>query len=128
MTQPHILICRGTACISSESKEVQNELEKQIQQRNLNVPVTHTGCFGFCALGPIMIIEPEGTMYCEVRVEDVGEIIERHIMNGQVVERLLYKNPKDNQTRSKMEDIDFFNLLNPIEMLKSLSGLKGLYF
>ncbi|PKM82988.1 MAG: NADH-quinone oxidoreductase subunit F [Firmicutes bacterium HGW-Firmicutes-14] len=106
----HILICRGTACVSSESREVQNELETQIKRRGLEdqVRVVHTGCFGFCARGPVMVVLPQGTLYCEVRVEDAGEIVERHILGGEIVERLLYRDPKTERIAEKMKDIDFF--------------------
>ena len=106
----HILICRGTACVSAESREVQTELGKQLKQRGLQeqVRVVHTGCFGFCARGPVMVILPQGTMYCEVRVEDVGEIIEKHILGGQTVERLLFKDPVTQKVTEKIDDIDFF--------------------
>jgi len=106
----HILICRGTACVSSESREVQAELEKQLKERGLEeqVRVVHTGCFGFCARGPVMVILPQGTLYCEVRVEDVGELIERHIVSGEVVERLLYTDPKTEEATEKIDEIDFF--------------------
>ncbi len=106
----HILICRGTACVSSESLEVQDELEKQLKNKDLHprVKVVHTGCFGFCARGPIMVILPDGTLYCEVRVEDTGEIVDRHILGGQVVERLLYKDPKTETRAEKIDEINFF--------------------
>ncbi|MBU7008735.1 NADH-quinone oxidoreductase subunit NuoF [Phosphitispora fastidiosa] len=106
----HILICRGTACVSAESREVQTEFEKQLKQMGLleQVRVVHTGCFGFCARGPVMVILPQGTMYCEVRVEDVGEIIEKHILEGQTVERLLFKDPVTQEVTEKIDDIEFF--------------------
>lgn len=107
----HILICRGTACISSESREVQAELEKQLEKRGLRgqVRVVHTGCFGFCAKGPVMVVLPQGTLYCEVRVDDVGEIIDKHILGGQVVERLFYRDPHTGTTTEKIDDIGFFS-------------------
>lgn len=107
----HILICRGTACVSSESREVQKELENQLKKRQLDgeVRVIHTGCFGFCARGPVMVILPRGTMYCEVRVEDVEEIINRHIVGGEVVERLLFKDPQTYEATEKIDEIDFFS-------------------
>ncbi len=106
----HVLICRGTACLSSESREIQNELESQLKSRGIQeqVKVVHTGCFGFCARGPVMVILPQGTLYCEVRVEDIGEIIERHVLGGQVIERLLYKDPKTETSTEKIDDISFF--------------------
>lgn len=112
MTQSsHILICRGTACISSQSREVQEEFEKQIENRGLaeQVRIVHTGCFGFCARGPVMVVLPQGTLYCEVGVEDVGEIIESHVLNGKVVNRLLYRDPKTDTTTEKIDEINFFN-------------------
>lgn len=106
----HILICRGTACVSAESREVQTEMENQLQKKDLaeQVRVVHTGCFGFCARGPVMVLLPQGTLYCEVRVEDVAEIIERHVIAGQVIERLLYRNPQTEKYIEKIDEIDFF--------------------
>lgn len=106
----HILICRGTACVSSESQEVQQELENQLNRRGLadKVRVVHTGCFGFCARGPVMVILPQGTLYCEVRVEDIGEIIERHLLAGEVVKRLLFRDPKTEERTELIGDVDFF--------------------
>jgi len=106
----HILICRGTACVSSESLEVQKELENQIKDKGLteDIKVVHTGCFGFCARGPVMVLLPDATLYCEVRVEDIGEIIERHVTGGEVVERLLFRDPKTDKTTPRIDDIDFF--------------------
>jgi len=107
----HILICRGTACLSSESQEIQNELQNQLKNRGIEeqVRVVHTGCFGFCARGPVMVVWPRGTLYCEVRVEDIGEIVERHILGGKVVERLLYRDPKTEINTEKIDDISFFH-------------------
>lgn len=106
----HILICRGTACVSSESIEVQKEFEEQIKNRGLEdqVRVVHTGCFGFCARGPVIVVLPQSTLYCEVRVEDAGEIIESHVLKGQIVERLLYKDPKTELSTPKIDEIAFF--------------------
>jgi len=107
----HILICRGTACLSSESQEIQNELQNQLKNRGIEeqVRVVHTGCFGFCARGPVMVVLPRGTLYCEVRVEDIGEIVERHILGGEVVERLLYRDPKTETNIEKIDEINFFH-------------------
>lgn len=107
----HILICRGTACLSSESQEIQNELQNQLKNRGIEeqVRVVHTGCFGFCARGPVMVVLPRGTLYCEVRVEDIGEIVERHIHGGEVVERLLYRDPKTETNTEKIDEINFFH-------------------
>ncbi len=106
----HILICRGTACVSSESRGVQQALEQELHDAGLGeqVRVVHTGCFGFCARGPVMLIHPGGTLYCEVSRDDVKEIIEEHIKNGRIVERLLYRDPVSDNKLPAFNDIAFF--------------------
>ena len=104
MTRSHIMICGGTGCTSSGSKKIQDEFKKQIKEYGLEdeVKIVQTGCFGLCALGPVVIVYPDGTFYSRVAPEDVGEIVESHLLKGHVVERLVYadtgkvkpKNPK----------------------------------
>ncbi len=107
----HILVCSGTGCTSSKSNLVRENLEKEIRKRKLGdkVKVFKTGCFGFCKLGPILMIHPDRTFYIHVEPEHVDEIISNHIQNGQVVEKLLYKSPSLNKFVQTMEEIDFFN-------------------
>ena len=82
MIRSHILICGGTGCTSSKSMEIAASLEKEIAAQGLadEVQVVRTGCFGLCALGPIMIVYPEGTFYNMVKLEDVHEIVSEHIL------------------------------------------------
>ena len=93
MIRSHILICGGTGCTSSKSMEIAASLEKEIAAQGLadEVQVVRTGCFGLCALGPIMIVYPEGTFYNMVTLDDVPEIVSEHILKGRPVERLIYK-------------------------------------
>ncbi len=106
----NILVCRGTGCVSSKSPLIMEELERQIKAAGLSneVGVKQTGCHGFCQRGPIVVVEPEGIFYCEVKVEDVAEIVESHIKNGKVVERLLYTDPKSNEHIPHYRDIPFY--------------------
>lgn len=106
----HILICRGTACVSSRSEAVEKALLEELSDAKLNdeVKLVHTGCFGFCAMGPVMVIYPEGTMYCQVSEEDTKEIVTEHLLKGHRVERLLYKNPITDERVPSYDEVDFF--------------------
>lgn len=89
----HVLICGGTGCTSSGSARIRERLEKEIEANGLSdeVCVVKTGCFGLCALGPIMIVYPEGTFYSMVQEEDIPEIVTEHLLKGNVVKHLLYE-------------------------------------
>ena len=89
----HVLVCGGTGCTSSGSARIRERLEKEIEANGLSdeVCVVKTGCFGLCALGPIMIVYPEGTIYSMVQVEDIPEIVTEHLLKGNVVKHLLYE-------------------------------------
>ncbi|MDO4543524.1 MAG: NADH-quinone oxidoreductase subunit NuoF [Clostridia bacterium] len=93
MIRTHILICAGTGCSSSGSVAIGDALEEQLALKGLSdeVKVVRTGCFGLCALGPVMIVYPEGTFYSRVTIDDVPEIVEEHMLKGRVVDRLVYK-------------------------------------
>ena len=110
LAKHHVLICAGTGCSSSNSMEVKEALEKQLVEAGLDneIDVVKTGCFGFCSLGPIMVIYPEGTFYHHVKVEDVAEIVETHLKGGQLVDRLLYDIPGQNKKAADMSHIPFF--------------------
>ncbi|MBM7855608.1 NADH:ubiquinone oxidoreductase subunit F (NADH-binding)/(2Fe-2S) ferredoxin/Pyruvate/2-oxoacid:ferredoxin oxidoreductase delta subunit [Desulfohalotomaculum tongense] len=107
----HILVCTGTGCASSKSKLIHQKLEDEIRKRKLEdkVKVIKTGCFGFCKLGPIIVIHPDRTFYTKVELEDVDEILDQHIENGQIVEKLLYKSVKTGELQKTIDEIDFFN-------------------
>ena len=106
--EKHILVCRGTGCTSSKSPKIIENFRRIIEERNIqNVRVIQTGCFGLCAKGPIVIIRPEETFYAHVKPEDCEEIIEKHICNGQKVERLLCKDI-DGTIVNKLDDLTFY--------------------
>ncbi len=92
MIRSHVLVCGGTGCTSSGSLAISNKLAEELKNKGLEdeVKIVQTGCFGLCALGPIMIIYPEGTFYSMVTVDDIPEIVEEHLLKGRIVERLVY--------------------------------------
>ena len=106
----HILVCGGTACIASLSKDIQKRMNACLKKNSLenDVQVIATGCFGFCEKGPIVKIVPDNTFYVNVTPDDVEEIIEEHIIKGCKVERLLYVDPKNNKPVSDSKHMDFY--------------------
>jgi NADH:ubiquinone oxidoreductase subunit F (NADH-binding)/(2Fe-2S) ferredoxin/Pyruvate/2-oxoacid:ferredoxin oxidoreductase delta subunit len=106
-----ILVCQSTGCESSKSDKITQALESQIKQLELskNVEVKFTGCHGFCQQGPIVIVEPEGVFYTQVKEEDVPEILKSHIVDGKYVERLFYHNPVTGEAISLYKDVPFYS-------------------
>jgi len=106
----HVLVCSGTGCTSSDSRLIISGLKKELEDRGLNkeIKVVETGCFGFCNLGPIMVVYPEGTFYCQVKPEDVKEIVEEHLLKGRPLQRLLYRDVDQEIKTQEFEDIEFF--------------------
>ncbi len=105
MIRSHVLICGGTGCTSSGSTEIRERLETELKAKGLEdeIKIVHTGCFGLCAHGPVMIVYPEGTFYSRVKADDVPEIVEEHLLKGRVVTRLVYdetdgKDPEGKET------------------------------
>ncbi len=92
MYRSHVLVCGGTGCTSSNSPQIIETFENEIKAKGLEdeVKVIRTGCFGLCALGPVVVVYPEGCFYSEVKVEDVPEIVDEHLLKGRIVQRLLY--------------------------------------
>ena len=107
MFRSNVLVCGGTGCTSSNSEQIIEKLQEEIKARGLEkeVNVIRTGCFGLCALGPIMVVYPEGAFYSRVTVEDVPEIVSEHLLKGRIVKRLLYQETvvDDNTTKSLNE-------------------------
>ena len=99
MIRTHVLVCGGTGCTSSNSMQIADLLEEEVAKKGLGeeVKVVRTGCFGLCALGPVMIVYPEGTFYSRVKIEDVPEIVEEHLYKGRVVDRLVYREHEGNE-------------------------------
>ena len=97
MIRAHVLICGGTGCTSSGSLDIQKAFDENIKAFGLEeeVKVVQTGCFGLCALGPVVIVYPDGTFYSRVTSDDVKEIVEEHLLKGRKVERLVYSDTGD---------------------------------
>lgn len=93
MYRSHVLVCGGTGCTSSGSQQIMETLKEEIKKAGLEseVSVVQTGCHGLCALGPIMIVYPDASFYSMVKVEDIPEIVQEHLLKGRVVTRLLYQ-------------------------------------
>ena len=111
MYRSHVLVCGGTGCTSSNSQAIIETLEKEIAANDLTeeVKVVRTGCFGLCALGPIMIVYPEGCFYSCVKVEDIPEIVSEHLLKGRIVTRLLYDETVENENEIKaLDETDFY--------------------
>jgi NADH:ubiquinone oxidoreductase subunit F (NADH-binding)/(2Fe-2S) ferredoxin/NAD-dependent dihydropyrimidine dehydrogenase PreA subunit len=105
-----IFICQGTGCVSSNSPEIKKAFEDDISKAGLEnkMNVELTGCHGFCQQGPLVVIEPEGTFYRNVQVEDTKEIVESHLQNNTPVERLFYHDPKTGSPIQHYKDITFY--------------------
>ena len=110
MYRSHVLVCGGTGCTSSNSPAIIEALEKEIADRGLQeeIKVVRTGCFGLCALGPIMIVYPEGCFYSQVKVSDVPEIVEEHLLKGRIVKRLLYDETVTMDDVKSLQETDFY--------------------
>ena len=110
MYRSHVLVCGGTGCTSSHSAEIIEKLEQELKAKGLEneVKVIKTGCFGLCALGPVMIVYPEGCFYSEVKVEDVPEIVEEHLLKGRMVKRLLYEETVHKEDIKPLKETNFY--------------------
>ena len=137
----HVLVCGGTGCKSAGSGNVIESFKTEIEKKGLSdeVMVVETGCHGFCEHGPLVIIYPEGTFYCQVTTGDVAEIVESHLYKGRIVERLLYHEPLSLEAIPSYKDIEFYKKqerrvlancgrINPeaIEEYIALGGYEGL--
>ncbi len=110
MYRSHVLVCGGTGCTSSGSQAIVDALETEIKNQGLEteVQVVKTGCFGLCALGPIMIVYPEGTFYSMVKAEDIPEIVSEHLLKGRIVSRLVYDETVEESGIKSLNETDFY--------------------
>ncbi len=106
----HVLVCGGTGCTSSGSQKIIHEFENQITANGIaeEVKVIKTGCFGLCALGPIVVVYPEGAFYSMVKVEDVEEIVKEHLVGGRIVKHLLYDETVENDSIKSLNEVNFY--------------------
>ncbi len=111
LVRSHVLVCGGTGCTSSGCEKIIKEMDLQLEKKGIQneVKVIRTGCFGLCALGPIVIVYPEGAFYSTVEIEDVKEIVEEHLVKGRIVKRLLYEETiQDQDTIKSLNEVDFY--------------------
>ncbi|MCD6116376.1 4Fe-4S binding protein [bacterium] len=106
-----VMVCNGTGCVSAGGFKIKDKLEEVIKAKGLDKDylVVGTGCNGFCAMGPICVIQPEGTFYQKIKEEDVEELVESHLVKGKPLERLLHKDPVSGAVNEKIDDISFFS-------------------
>ena len=110
MYRSHVLVCGGTGCTSSHSAEIIAEFEKEIAEKGLadEIKVIRTGCFGLCALGPIVVVYPEGAFYSQIKVEDVSEIVDEHLIKGRIVKHLVYDDTVAGDTVKSLNETQFY--------------------
>ena len=140
-THKNILVCGGTGCLSSDSDKVIKNLELLIKARGLSeqVRVIRTGCFGFCEQGPIVKIEPDNVFYVRVGPKDAKDIVDKHLLKGERVERLLYEDPQKKEKVHTQEEMTFYKkqlrvalrncgLINPEDITEyiAMDGYKAL--
>lgn len=106
----NLMICAGTGCVSNRSFHIKEALDRELQKHNLQKEVltVMTGCNGFCAAGPIMIVQPDGIFYQFLKEEDIPFLVEEHLLKGRPVKRLMYTPPTEEEPIPKMGDISFF--------------------
>ena len=121
MIRAQVLICGGTGCTSSGSKQIQEEFKTQIEKNGLQdeIKIVQTGCFGLCALGPVVIVYPDGTFYSRVTVENVKEIVEEHLLKGRIVEHLVYNDKAvtekvEEEIHTGLKDTQFYKTQNRV--------------
>jgi NADH-quinone oxidoreductase subunit F len=105
-----VLVCGGTGCHSSNSQKVLAALQAEVERRGLGgeVRIVPSGCRGFCSMGPVMMVFPEGILYCQVQAADVPELVEETLIKGRVVNRLSYQEPVDQKSLPFYHDIPFY--------------------
>ena len=106
----YLLICGGTGCHATGSLKVKEALAREIAAKQLEekVEVIETGCNGFCAMGPIMVVHPGNIFYQKIQEEDIAQIVTDHLMNGKPVEKLLYKDPGIQENHCPPDGDSFF--------------------
>ena len=120
MFRSHLLLCGGTGCHASGSLNVKKAIVTELLKRGLaeEIKIVETGCNGFCAMGPIMVVYPEGVIYMQIKQEDVPELVEEHLVKGRILQRLLYREPSTEAVIPTMQEIPFF-ALQELRVLKN---------
>lgn len=114
----HVLVCGGTGCTSSGSLAIIDKFHEELNKQGLDkeVQVVRTGCFGLCEAGPIIIVYPEGAFYSRVKIDDVAEIVEEHLLKGRIVERLLHKEEKTDEVVTTLNETEFYKKQNRVAL------------
>ncbi len=107
----HVMLCAGTGCVSNGSFRIKETLERELKKHNLQneVAVVMTGCNGFCAQGPVMVVKPDDIFYQLLTDDDITHLVEEHFLKGRPVQKLMYTPPAEELPVPKMSDIGFFN-------------------
>ena len=110
MTRTHLLLCGGTGCHSTGTNAVKEALIRELQEKGLQdeIAVIETGCNGFCAVGPVMLVQPEGIFYEKLKSEDIPELVESHFLKGKPLEKLFHVESASKEVIPHMKDIPFF--------------------
>jgi NADP-reducing hydrogenase subunit HndC len=106
----YLMVCAGTGCVANQSMKIKEAFEKELEKRNLKdeISVVTTGCNGFCGVGPIMVVQPDGIFYQLLKVSDIPLLVEEHLIKGRPVKKLMYVPGDKEPPIPKMSDIDFF--------------------
>jgi len=106
----HVLVCAGTGCVSCGSFKIGAAIERELDKRGLSqeVQVVNTGCQGFCAEGPVLIVQPDGIFYCGIKDKDVPVLVEEHLLKGRPVSKLMYTPPASPAPVPMLAEIPFF--------------------
>jgi NADH:ubiquinone oxidoreductase subunit F (NADH-binding)/(2Fe-2S) ferredoxin/Pyruvate/2-oxoacid:ferredoxin oxidoreductase delta subunit len=107
----NLMVCAGTGCVANKSYEIKKALEEEVKKRGLDseVQVVATGCNGFCAEGPLMVVQPDGIFYRQLTIKEIPFLVEEHFLKGRPVKKLMYVPPDAAAPIPKMSDISFFN-------------------
>ena len=106
-----LMLCGGTGCHATGSKPFQAALQKELDDKGLSdeIKIIETGCNGFCAVGPVMLVQPEGIFYQRLQIKDVQELVEEHFLKGRPLKRLFFVESESKETIPEMNDIPFFS-------------------
>ncbi|MGD9188223.1 MAG: NAD(P)H-dependent oxidoreductase subunit E, partial [Desulfobacteraceae bacterium] len=114
----YLLICGGTGCHATGSIKVMDVLQKELTAKGLQekVEIVETGCNGFCAVGPLMVVKPGDIFYQKIKLDDIPKIVDEHLVNGKPVKKLLYKDPASKEIIATLSDIPFFAHQQPVSL------------
>jgi NADH:ubiquinone oxidoreductase subunit F (NADH-binding)/(2Fe-2S) ferredoxin/NAD-dependent dihydropyrimidine dehydrogenase PreA subunit len=105
------MVCAGTGCVSNRAFTIKEALEKELKKHRLDdeIRIVLTGCNGFCAVGPIMVVQPEGIFYHSLKEKDIPFLVEEHLVKGRPVKKLMYTPPEAKEPVPLMNEIGFFS-------------------